>query len=371
MSTAPILHILAGPNGAGKSTLYQEQLRPIYPKVEFVNADELARQRFGHPAETLEESKVGQELAENRRRELMASRKGLITETTFSHPSKLDLIADAKALGYQVRVYHVNVRSPYVSIQRVAKRVEQGGHQVPEEKIRERYVRNQSLIRQAVLQSDKAVVFDNSRLDNRAAQTIVFHAGQVVWVSDSVPAWARDIYSDSLKGYSLESLNPRASSFTKAKALAVEKLASPCKLYIAEPGARYSGEVLGHTAFHSVQKVREGVAVAHFIDKLEKLPDAGCEITVEYPREPSKKALILSTDSLFIEGEQVKKIRTLSNTLGDSDKRVAHALLEALRDGQKNMVRDLLRSSANVRRLVSGIMEKDLGAVSKKEPRSR
>ncbi|RUT78183.1 zeta toxin family protein, partial [Mesorhizobium sp. M7A.T.Ca.US.000.02.2.1] len=133
----PTLHVIAGPNGAGKTTLYRNRLEKRYPDAEFVNADELALKEFGHPARTAAESARGQELAENRRRELMAERKSLVTESTFSHPSKVDLVREAKAAGYEVVLYHVNVRSPNVSVMRVAHRVDKGGHPVPEDKIRQ------------------------------------------------------------------------------------------------------------------------------------------------------------------------------------------------------------------------------------------
>src|SRR3546814_13948846 len=91
----------------------------------------------------------------------MAANQSLITESTFSHRSKFDLLLQAQAAGYRVFVYHVNVQSPTLSVLRVAHRVSQGGHLVPEDKIRGRYERNQQLIRQAVILADRASVFDN------------------------------------------------------------------------------------------------------------------------------------------------------------------------------------------------------------------
>jgi predicted ABC-type ATPase len=100
----PTLHMIAGPNGAGKTTLYRELLAVTNPELEFVNADELALRKFGHPAATLEESQVGQRLADERRSALMEERKSFITESTFSHPSKLELLLRARELGYRLRV---------------------------------------------------------------------------------------------------------------------------------------------------------------------------------------------------------------------------------------------------------------------------
>jgi predicted ABC-type ATPase len=281
----PTLHVIAGPNGAGKTTLFREVLAPRHPGVEFVNADDLARQRFGHPAQTLTESQVGQSLAEERRRSLMGERKSLFTETTFSHPSKLELIGDARALGYEVRAYHVNVRSPNISVMRVAHRVERGGHPVPEDKIRERYVRNQALIRDAVRAADKAIVFDNSRLGERAAAAIVFRAGRVASVANNVPAWAREIYAEDLARFAPERVNAPAASFKRAEAIAAQRIDPNVRTYIARPGGRYVGEIVGASALHIIQRLSDRTAVAHFADRLESVPTPGERAVIVYPKE--------------------------------------------------------------------------------------
>ena len=90
----PVLHVIAGPNGAGKTTLYETQIRAL-TDAEFVNADRLALEHFGPVAVTFEESEKGHALADERRRALMAERRSLVTESTFSQPSKLELIEAA------------------------------------------------------------------------------------------------------------------------------------------------------------------------------------------------------------------------------------------------------------------------------------
>jgi predicted ABC-type ATPase len=231
--------MVAGPNGAGKTTLYETAIKDLYPDAEFINADDLARKQFGRPAATLEESKFGQDAAEQRRRELMAGRQSFVTESTFSHPSKLDLLRDARAQGYEIRVYHVNVRSPELSVARVASRVERGGHPVPEDKIRERYERNQALIRDAVRMADRARVFDNSRLNEPHRIVIDFHAGQAVRVGEFVPSWARQLYADDLARFAPDRVNAPAASFKRAEAIVAERIDPNARTYIARPGGRY------------------------------------------------------------------------------------------------------------------------------------
>ncbi|MES2034186.1 MAG: AAA family ATPase [Pseudomonadota bacterium] len=193
----PTLHVIAGPNGAGKTTFYEQMLRRL-TTAEFVNADRLAMEAFGHVAVTQAESAEGQRLAEERRRSLMRARQSLVAETTFSHPSKLALVEEAKALGYQVTVYHLNVRDADVAVQRVSGRVSQGGHPAPEDRIRARYQRNQPLIREAVLKAHRAFVFDNSLLSESPKRLISFVGGKATSVSAELPDWAISLYGDDL-----------------------------------------------------------------------------------------------------------------------------------------------------------------------------
>lgn len=196
--SCPTLHLLAGPNGAGKTTLYETAIKAFTSGVEFVNADLLALKHFGHLAKTAYESEIGQQLAEARRRDLLSARRNLVTESTFSHSSKLDLVRGAKSVGYRVVIYHVNVNDPDLAVLRVATRVEEGGHAVPEAKIRERYLRNQTLIREAVLIADRAYVFDNSMLDSPHRHIISFTGGRVSISVSPLPIWATTLYATEL-----------------------------------------------------------------------------------------------------------------------------------------------------------------------------
>jgi predicted ABC-type ATPase len=191
--TPPILHILAGPNGAGKTSLYDARIRQL-TDAPFVNADLLAAEALGRHPVTREEAEMGQALANARRDELIAAKASLVTETTFSHPSKLDLIRRAKALGYRVIVYHVNLETADYAVARVAFRAASGGHPAPEAKIRERYDRNKPLIREAVLMSDRAFVFDNSALGKPPRRLITFVDGVARDVVEDMPGWARELY---------------------------------------------------------------------------------------------------------------------------------------------------------------------------------
>jgi predicted ABC-type ATPase len=189
----PILWVIAGPNGAGKTTFWTEQLSR-FTRAEFINADDLARAQFGRPAATESESAWGQAAAEARRHALMAARTGFVMESTFSHPSKLDLLADAAAQGYAVRVFHLHLEDASIAVERVGFRVADGGHPVPEGRIRARFDRNPALIREAVLRADEAWVYDTTAEGRRPALALRLENGVVAERAARLPGWVCRLY---------------------------------------------------------------------------------------------------------------------------------------------------------------------------------
>lgn len=263
MKQKPTMFMLAGPNGAGKSTLYETRIKPIVG-APFINADVIQRDELQDP--TMQASYKAAEIAEARRRAHLADGKSFVSESTFSHESKLALIDEAKAAGFRVVMYHVNVRSAELSVARVAQRTAEGGHDVPENKIRERYVRNQALIREAILRADRAFVYDNSTRNKAPDLGMTFKDGQVINVTERVPAWARDLYAQELAKFSPARLNPAAASFADAKEIAARLGGEGTELRIPGHGrdSMIRGEIVGETAVHWLQRSDEGVFIAHF-----------------------------------------------------------------------------------------------------------
>lgn len=90
---------------------------------------------------------------------------------------------------------------PDIAVSRVSQRVKRGGHPVPEDKIRQRYQRNQSLIHDAVLLADAALVFDNSERFAGPRRVLEFRKGFLVELATPVPAWVRTLYREELERY--------------------------------------------------------------------------------------------------------------------------------------------------------------------------
>jgi predicted ABC-type ATPase len=191
----PSLVLLAGPNGAGKSTLYQTRVAPSFAGP-FVNADIIQREELGDPS--MEAAYEAARIADERRRALMDARRSFAAETVFSHPSKLEMIEAARARGYLVVVMHVGVDGHDLSVARVKGRTSEGGHDVPEEKVRARYERGQPLIREAVLRADRGMVFDNSRLNTPPRRMLVFAGGRLVQVEPRITRWISRLYAPDL-----------------------------------------------------------------------------------------------------------------------------------------------------------------------------
>ena len=129
----PVFHLLAGPNGAGKSTLFRALVASgtIGKEVEFVNADLYERDHLQHIADLQERSEAARVWADGRRDELLQAGQGVVSETVFSHDSKLSLIIRAQGLGFSVVLHVVSVDDPTRLVARVNQRVEEGGHNVP------------------------------------------------------------------------------------------------------------------------------------------------------------------------------------------------------------------------------------------------
>jgi predicted ABC-type ATPase len=176
--------LVVGPNGAGKSTFVALTLAPLLPRSVFVNADEIAKQRW--PDDPLSHAYDAARVASETRSRLIELGRSFIAETVFSHPSKLDLVHAARAADYTV-VVHVLLIPEDLAVERVERRVRAGGHHVPEDKIRQRHRRLWALVATAATASDTATVYDNSRRDG--PRIVARMNGGIALGSSSWPSW--------------------------------------------------------------------------------------------------------------------------------------------------------------------------------------
>ncbi len=154
--------VLAGPNGAGKSTAGPALLRDTLGLMEFVNADTIARGLSAFAPERA--ALAAGKLLLRRVRDLAARRSDFAFETTLASRTFAPWLARLKQDGYRVHLIFLWLPSPKMALRRVADRVRQGGHDVPEEVVRRRYFsgrRNFFVLYRPL--ADGWRVYDNSR----------------------------------------------------------------------------------------------------------------------------------------------------------------------------------------------------------------
>lgn len=238
------LRILAGPNGSGKTSVYHTLLKNGHPDFGIlVNADDieyLLRTKGilsfqDYSIETGEEelksalttfkqnrstrverndfavvdnflafsnkqsldSYFAQFLAEFLRdRMLRDGIKTITIETVMSHPSKLEVMKNARELGYRVYLYFITTIDSAINIGRVQARTEKGGHYVPEERIISRYSNALNNLYQAVKLSDRAFLIDNSGQVHELIAEYNRAINRLDIYSEEIPEWLQKYFLD-------------------------------------------------------------------------------------------------------------------------------------------------------------------------------
>ena len=189
MSNSKQLWVLTGGNGAGKSTFYNLYLAKY--GIKFVNADLIAKDLNSQNPEGA--SYHAATLAAKIREDLISQGVSFCFETVFSHESKIDFLAQAKANGYTIILVYIHLFDSSLNEARVKQRISEGGHSVPIEKIHSRIPRTIQLIKTAFSIVDEARILDNSSKTNPFQQIIVMKSGNYESKADPLPEWAMDL----------------------------------------------------------------------------------------------------------------------------------------------------------------------------------
>jgi predicted ABC-type ATPase len=134
----PTLIIIAGPNGAGKTTFAKEYLAAEDRQFEFVNADEIARDLQGGKTPVVTEV-VAARMMIRRISRLVEAGADFVIETTLANLTYAQKIPAWQQRGYLVSLVYLRLSSIEESISRVQKRVDAGGHGIPNDVIRRRF----------------------------------------------------------------------------------------------------------------------------------------------------------------------------------------------------------------------------------------
>jgi predicted ABC-type ATPase len=152
----PEIILFAGPNGSGKSTI-TKMAKVIEP---YINADDIKRTNYCSDLEAAQ-------LAEKMREQAIAELKSFTFETVMSTDRNLKLLRKAKEKGYFIRCIYVLTADVNINVLRVESRQATGGHGVPEDKIRSRYIKSLNLIPELVEIADVMHIYDNSTIPYR------------------------------------------------------------------------------------------------------------------------------------------------------------------------------------------------------------
>lgn len=135
--SGPRILVIAGPNGAGKTTFAREFLPSEARCPIFINADLIAAGLSPFLPERVA-IKAGRLMLQEMD-ERAAQRENFAFETTLSGRGYVQRLQQWQSMGYRITLYFLRLESPELAVARVAKRVQQGGHHIPEEIIRRRF----------------------------------------------------------------------------------------------------------------------------------------------------------------------------------------------------------------------------------------
>lgn len=136
----PTLWLIAGANGVGKTTFARARIAAVSGTTEFVNLDLIAQglSPLDPKGQQIRAARYALDMA----RDLIAQKVSFSLETTLSGKTHLGLIARAQAAGMAVKLLYFFVDTPEQCLTRVARRVSEGGHDVPEADLRRRFMRS-------------------------------------------------------------------------------------------------------------------------------------------------------------------------------------------------------------------------------------
>ena len=159
----PTVYVIAGPNGAGKTTFASEFLPGFVRCQQFLNADLIAAGLSPFAPET--QNVRASRLLLERLKELTFSKENFGFETTLAGVTYVKRLRNMKRAGYRVVLFFLWLPSPDMAVARVANRVRQGGHPVPEEDVRRRYQTGlRNLFRRYLPLMDAWWMYDASKL---------------------------------------------------------------------------------------------------------------------------------------------------------------------------------------------------------------
>lgn len=162
----PRMVILAGPNGAGKTTFSRTLLAGENGGLRFLNADIEARRLS--PNDVSQSAVAAARTVLKQMADNIRTGRSFAIETTLSGRTHLKLIACAVSAGWSVELYFLWLKSVELAYERVAVRVETGGHDIPRDVIARRYTRGLQMLPVYCREVSNWTIIDNSGRESEA-----------------------------------------------------------------------------------------------------------------------------------------------------------------------------------------------------------
>lgn len=190
----PELIIIAGPNGSGKTSITQKFLHHEWAEgTTYINPDQVAKDMFGDWNDSEAVLKAAN-YCSDLREQCLRDKKGFVFETVFSAQDKIDFVIRAKQAGFFIRIFFISTSNPAINASRIAKRVMEGGHDVPITKIISRYNKSIQNCKTVASIVDRLYVYDNSIDDVDARPLFRLSEGVLAkQYTDDIPDWAQNI----------------------------------------------------------------------------------------------------------------------------------------------------------------------------------
>lgn len=199
--------VLAGTNGAGKSSVAGAALESAGGR--FYDPDRATRSCIAKGVSLPEANSLAWRRGVRQLERAIRDGSSYAFETTLGGRTITRTLLDAAARGRSVRIWYVGLTSPELHIERVRAKVAEGGHSIPEEKIRERWDSSRKNLIRLLSHARELALFDNSNTVDvaggeapRPEKLLHTRDGGVEFVAEprTIPTWAKPIIQAALSG---------------------------------------------------------------------------------------------------------------------------------------------------------------------------
>lgn len=184
-----VMYVFAGNNGSGKST-FRNLIAEKQGIQTNIDPDSLAKKYKEN-----KEIRAGKE-AIRLIKELIVEKKDFSMETTLSGQLPIRQMRSAKENGFKVIIYYMGVEKISINLNRIHQRVEQGGHDIPQEDVLRRESRSFNNLLKTVSIVDEIYLVDNTYM--QAAIVAGIHkVDYTIYSSEhNMPRWIQRILKE-------------------------------------------------------------------------------------------------------------------------------------------------------------------------------